>query len=143
MRRLILVLVAATVLAACERKSDFITETSPFFSEYVTTPAGGHETIANRAGTFAQRHRMKLHYVPGHFQPTEFTISVTRDDLNIVTGNVQLGDHTFVTATTRRKPSQAQRLEVDEFMCSVLMHGCTGPATPPPTSPARPTGSTS
>ncbi|HET9336321.1 MAG TPA: hypothetical protein VFO12_07940 [Sphingomicrobium sp.] len=126
MRRLtlILALVAMSLESSCDRKGDFITGTSPFLSEYVPTPDSGHEMIAKRAGDFAKRHKMKLHYVPGHFRATEFTISVTRDDLNIVTGNVRLGNRTLVTATARRHPTLQQRAEVGEFMCSVMMHNC-------------------
>ena len=118
------VAIAAITAASCNRKSDFITETSPFLSVYVPTPSGGHKATAERANEFARRHGMKLHYVPGHFQPTEFTISVVRRDLNIVTGNVLLGERTLVTAYTRLAPTNEQRALVDEFLCSVMMHGC-------------------
>lgn len=117
--------VALVVLVAyCRQGSDFITDTDPFLSEYVPTPDGGHEAIAQRAENFARKHGMKLHYVPGHFQQTEFSISVTREDLNIATGNVLLKDRTWVTATARGEPSRAQRVEVDEFMCLVMLYGC-------------------
>jgi hypothetical protein len=127
MRRLILpvIMAAAGVFAtSCERKSDFITNTSPFLSEYVATPPGNHYATAERARSFALRHQMKVHYVPGHFEPNEFSISLTRDDLNIVTDNVLLGDRTLVNAYALGKPSSKQREVVDEFMCSVMMHDC-------------------
>ena len=116
----------AGFLASCERKSDFITETSPFVSEYVRTPEDGHAEIAKRAAEFASRHGMKRHYVPGHFKATEFTISVTREDLDIGTGNVKLGNRTLVTAYTQGSPTEKQRAEVREFMCAVMLHGCGG-----------------
>lgn len=118
------VAVTAITTTSCNRKSDFITETSPFFSEYVLTPPGGHKATAERAQEFARRHGMILHYVPGHFQPTEFSISVVRRDLNIVTGNVLLGERTLVTAYTQESPTNGQRALLDEFMCSVMMHEC-------------------
>lgn len=113
-----------TVVTLCHRRGDFITNTSPFLSEYVPTPSDGHRAIARRAAGFAKRHRMKLHYLPGHFQSTEFTIAVTRDDLNIAVGNVLLGKRTLVTAVVRATPTPQQRAEVGEFMCSVMFYRC-------------------
>lgn len=112
------------MVASCDRKSDFITETSPFLSADVPTPVGGHDAIAERARAFAERHAMKLHYVPGHTRSSEFTISVTRDDMSIVTGNVLRGGRTLITAYSRVSPTPEQRKMVDEFMCSVFLHGC-------------------
>lgn len=119
-----LLVCAGFVTASCERRGDFITETLPFLTEYMPTPDEDHQATAERARAFADRHGMKLHYVPGHFETTEFSISVTRGDVDISVGNVLLGRRTLLTAYTRAEPSPRQRDLVDEFMCSVMLHGC-------------------
>lgn len=142
MRRLIsvpLIILAGAATMSCNRTSDFITDTPPFVSMSVRTPTGRHELIAARAKAFAIRHGMKLHYVSGHFQESEYTISVTRHDLNIVTGNVVEGRSTSITAYSRTEPTEKQQAEVAEFLCLVMLHACGNRVVskgPPPPRPA-------
>jgi hypothetical protein len=125
MRRLHLFLVFAGIVSwGCDRRSEFITETSPFASVTVLTPRDGMAAIARRATRFAEQRRMKVHFVPDHFEPHELTLSLTRADLNIIAGNVMSGDRLRVTATARAAPTSAQRSEVDAYLCEVMRHGC-------------------
>ena len=127
MRWISLPLIGACLVATtCDRSGDFITETDPFLSERIPTPQEDHAVLASRAKAFAELHRMRLHYVPGHFQESEFTISVTRQDLSIVSGNVARGNKTLVTAYSRR-PSPQQRQEVRAFICEVMRYKCVAP----------------
>lgn len=96
----------------------------PFVQVTVPTPADGKAAIAQRAERFAARHGMKVHFVPDHFEPHEFTLAVTRPDLNILVGNVMRGDKSFVTAVSRSAPTAAQRREVDVYLCQVVSYGC-------------------
>ena len=126
MRRPLLTLTVASLAlcVGCNRESDFITDTSPFVEVTVPTPADGMDAIAQRGERFASTHGMKVHYVPGHFEPHEFTLSVTRTDLNIIVSNVMRGDQSSVSAYVRSAPSLAQRREVDTYLCEVMRHGC-------------------
>jgi hypothetical protein len=105
----------------CDQSGDFITETSPFYSKRIATPPDGHEQIAQRAKRFAQQYQMKLHYVPGHFTPKEYSISVTRLDTNIVATNIKSGKFTIITAYSRKTPSEESRHLVSNFVCAVML----------------------
>jgi hypothetical protein len=121
---LLLTVASLALCVGCNRESEFITETSPFFEVAVPTPADGKAAIAQRAERFAAKHRMKVHFVPDHFEPHEFTVSVTRNDLNIIVGNVMRGDQSAVSAFARSQATAAQRREVDTYLCEVMRHGC-------------------
>ncbi len=126
MQRLRLTITIATlVLLGCDRKSDFITEKSPFVSVTILTPRDGKAAIAGRGKRFAERHGMKVHFVPDHFEPHEFALSLTRTDLNIIADNVKLGDRSFVTAVALAAPTSKQQAEVDAYLCEVMRHGCS------------------
>lgn len=117
--------VSLALCAGCDRKSDFIMETSPFVGVMVSTPTDGKAAIRDRAERFAEQHGMEAHFVPDHFEPHEFSISLTRADLNIVADNVQRGTRSDVTAYTRSAPTSSQRAEVDAYLCEVMRHGCS------------------
>ena len=121
---LALAIVIFALCAACDRKSDFITETSPFAEVQVTTPADGKTAIARRAERFARQHRMTLYFDPTHFELREFSLAVNRADLNITALNVLKGGHSAVSAYARSTPTGAQRAEVDAFLCEVMLHSC-------------------
>jgi len=124
-RPLLTLTVASLALCmGCNRESEFIGETSPFLEVTVPTPADGKTAIAQRAERFAAKHGMKVHFVPDHFEPHEFTVSVTRTDLNIIVGNVMRGDQSAVSAFARSEPTVTQRREVDSYLCEVMCHGC-------------------
>jgi hypothetical protein len=112
------------MLTSCDKGGEFITDTSPFFEESVPTPPGGHRAIAERSKIFAKKHRMKVHYVAGHFKHEEFSILLTRDDINIVADNVNLRGRTLVAAYTTFPASGRQRALVIEFKCSVMLYDC-------------------
>lgn len=126
MQRPLLTLTVASLAfcMGCNRESDFITETSPFVQVTVPTPEDGKAAIAQRAERFADERGMKFHYVPYHFESHEFTVSVTRTDLNIIVGNVMRGDRSAVSAFARSAPTPTQLREVDIFLCEVMRHGC-------------------
>ena len=120
----ILFLASLPCCVGCDRQSDFITETSPFVEVQVPTPPDGKAAVASRAEQFAKQHGMKVHFVPNHFEPHEFSLSLTRADLNIVAANVMLGGRSDVTAYTRSAPTAAQRAEVEAYLCEVMRHRC-------------------
>ena len=122
---LVLALAGLAFCISCDRQSDFITETSPFLEVKVQTPTDGKVAIVRRAERFAKQHGMKVHFVPDHFEQQEFTLSLTRTDLNIVAGNVRFGALTVVTAYTGRVPTGAQRTEVESYLCEVMRHRCS------------------
>ena len=126
MQRLYLTFTIASLVfcLGCDRKSDFISETSPFVSITVPTPQDGKVAIASRVTRFAEQRGMKTHFVPDHFEPHEFTLSLTRTDLNIIAGNVMRSDRVHVTAYARGAPTAAQRTEVDAYLCEVMRHRC-------------------
>ena len=121
---LALMIVSLALCSACDRQSDFITETSPFAEVAVTTPADGKDAILRRAKGFAQKQGMNVHYDPTHFEPHEFSLAVNRPDLNIIAVNVANGSRSIVRAYVRSAPTGAQRTEVDAFLCEVMLHGC-------------------
>lgn len=121
---LALISVSLALCVACHRKSDFITETSPFVEIMVPTRTDGKAAIRGRAEPFAKRHGMKVHFVPDHFEPHEFSLSLTRADLNIVAENVLRGSRSNVSAYARSAPTSSQLAEVDAYLCEVMRHGC-------------------
>ena len=116
--------VTIAMCGGCDRKSDFITEASPFLEMKVPTPSDGKVAIAARGERFAKQHGMKVHFVPDHFEPREYSLSLTRTDLNIVAANVQSGGASNVSAYSRSAPTSAQRAEVEDYLCEV-MHRCS------------------
>jgi hypothetical protein len=127
MKRLYLALLSVSLdlCVGCNRRSDFITETSPFLDLRVATPSDGKFAIAVRGERFAKQHGMKVHFVPDHIAPREYSLSLTRSDLNIVAANGQSGSASNVAAYARSAPSAAQRAEVEAYLCEVMLHGCS------------------
>lgn len=117
----------ASVTASCERRSDVITETSPFMTVLVSTPPDGGAGIKRRAEQFASRHGMRILYSEEHFSPGEYSVRLLRPDLNIAADNVLRGNQSVVRAYVRGEPSTEHREQTDEFLCKVMLHGC--PAT--------------
>ena len=122
---LVLLSLSAAFCVGCDRESDFITQTSPFLNVRVPTPADGKIFIAARGERFAKRHEMEVHFVPDHFGPQEFSLSLTRADLNIIANNVQSSGGSNVNAIARSAPTSEQRAEVEAYLCEVMLHRCS------------------
>jgi hypothetical protein len=117
------VLVASSS-ASCERRSDVITETSPFLTVLISTPPDGEVGISRRAGQFASSHEMRMLYSEEHLSPGEYSVRLLRPDLNIAADNVLRGQQSVVNAFVRGQPSAEHRKETSEYLCKVMLHGC-------------------
>ena len=121
---MLLTIASLVVCAACERKSDRITETSSFAVVQVTTPPDGKAAIASRARQFAHQHGLKVLFVPDHFTPQEYSLTLIRADLNIAANNVQKSSQSTVRDYGRSAPTSAQSAEVDAYLCELMLHRC-------------------
>ncbi|MBA3511941.1 hypothetical protein [Sphingomonas sp.] len=117
-------ILVASVSASCERRSDVIYETSPFMTVLVATPPYGGAGIKRRAENFASSHEMRTLYSEEHFSPGEFSLLISRPDLNIAAENVLRGQQSIVRAYVRGEPSAQHREQADEFLCKAMLHDC-------------------
>ena len=115
---------SAAALIGCEQRSNFITETDPFVTVYVSTPAGGTSVLVERAKQFAATHDLQVVVVDGHFEATEYSLSLVRPDLNILANNVGKGSRTVVAAYAVGAPSDNHRRAISDYLCAVMLHGC-------------------
>src|SRR5215213_7289533 len=122
--RVTIAVLFASVSASCERRSDVITETSPFMTVLVATPADGGAGLKRRADQFASTHGMRMVYSEEQFSPGEYSVLLSRPDLNIAAENVLRGRHSVVRAYARQEASSEHHELAGEFLCKVMLHGC-------------------
>lgn len=116
--------VIAVTSLGCERHSDVITETSPFLTVIVSTPADGGAGIQRRAEQFASGYGMRILYSDQHFSPGEYSVRLLRPDFNIAADNVLRDKQSVVSVYANRQPTAEHRNEANEYLCQVMLHGC-------------------